>query len=230
MSGQNECARFEGDGTIARYAAGNLPPDESAAFEDHYLVCELCQRSVRAASGARKHFASGARIRNRRPWMIGLTAATIATAALFSIADVLRVRRLGEVTEAPLYLGSPVRSSEDAESLVFDSAMAAYNEQRYDDALAQLDRIQSSDGRVVDEFFSGISALMLGQYRRAERHLSVVIAAGDSPFYAEALYYRAKARLQRGSTDGAAADLRNAAQQDSPIRAEAAALLEQMEE
>lgn len=230
MSGETLCVRLESNGTIARYAAGNLPPDESAGFEDHYLLCASCQTSVRAAAAARAHFANGARIRNRRTWLAGFAAAAIATVAFFTVNNALHLRRLGAVGEAPLYLGTPVRTGESTDAIVFDSAMVAYNEQRYAEALDKLRRVESPEGQQIVEFFSGISSLMLGQAGKAQGHLSVVVESGDSPFYAEALYYRAKAQLQRGARAGAAADLRKAAELDSPIREDAAALLERMED
>jgi hypothetical protein len=224
------CVSFEADGTIARYAAGRLPAEDSAVFEDHYLLCLRCQASVRAASGVQRHFGSGAVIRNRRPWMIGLAVATIATVVFFNVRDVMQARRLGAVENAPLYLGSPVRSAGDDQAQLFDAAMTAYGEEHYADALAQLARIESSEGRSVVDFYAGVSALMVDRNRDAQDRFSAVIARGESPFYAEALFYRAKAFLRRGRKASAIADLRAAAALVSNIQPEAAALLRQLED
>lgn len=224
------CTEFEQDGTIARYAAGALSQQDSEAFEDHYLLCERCQASVRAASGVRHHFAGGARIRNRRPWLVGLAAAALAAVALFNIADLLQTRRLGDVSVAPVYLGSPVRAGSTSDAAAFDAAMLAYNDGRYEEALERLQQIGDGDGRIVVDFFAGASALMLERARDAQASFTAVIARGDSPFHAEALYYRAKAFLQRGKRASAIADLRQAVALDSPVREEAQSLLKQLED
>lgn len=232
MNLQMECARYEADGTIARYVAGKLAPEDVAAFEDHYLQCERCQRSVRAGSGARDHFAAGATIRGvtRWPWAVGLVAAGIATILVAQTFASNDMRKLGLVEHAPMYLGTPIRGDADAAAALFDSAMIAYNEERYADAQHHFSRIDDPDGRIVVDFYAGVSALMLRRPQEGERSLSAVVAAGASPYYAEALYYRAKAHLQQNDKAAALADLRVAIGIPSPAAQQAAALLKQMEE
>lgn len=226
-----QCARYESDGTIARYVAGTLLAEEVAAFEDHFLLCERCQASVRAGSGARNHFAAGAPVRRRtrlNPWYPGLAAAVIGGLLLIRVLDGNETRGYGEVSQAPLYLGTPVRGDDD--DARFAAAMLSYNEARYADALEQLRSIEGSGSRVVVDFFAGASALMLDRAGEAAESFSAVIDAGPSPYYAEALYYRAKAHLQRGREKPALQDLRIAAGLGSPISEQAASLLKQLEE
>ena len=228
-----QCARYEADDTLARYVAGTLPPEQTAPFEDHLLLCERCQASVRAVSGARRHFSEGKRIRRRpapRWWAVGLAAAAVAGVIGVRAIESVRVRHLGIVTEAPIYLGTPVRGPEQEAAVVFDSAIVAYNRADYADALRRFDRIDSAAGRIVVDFFAGASALMLGRAREAEVRYSAVIASGHSPYYDEALYYRAKAYLQQGRKAAAIADLRAARRLSSPVADQSAALLKELEE
>lgn len=226
-----QCARYESDGTMARYVAGSLPAEEVAAFEDHFLLCERCQTSVRAGSGVRDHFASGAPLRRRvrwNPWYSGVAVAALGGLLLLRAVDSNETRHYGEVRQAPLYLGTPVRGQQD--DTRFDAAMLAYNEGRYADALQQLRGIEGSESRVVIDFFAGASALMLGEAVVAAQAFTAVIEAGASPYYAEALYYRAKAELQRGREKAAVQDLRIAVGLGSPISEQAVTLLKQLEE
>lgn len=228
-----QCARYEADGTIARYVTGTLPASELAAFEDHFLLCERCQASVRAGSGVHDHFASGAPVRRRarlNPWYAGLAAAALGGLLLMRAADTNHTRDYGQVTQAPLYLGTPVRGNDQREEAKFDAAMLAYNEARYADALQQLRGIEGSESRVVVNFFTGASALMLGRASEAAEAFTSVIDAGPSPFYAEALYYRAKAHLQQGREKPALQDLRVAVGLGSPVSEQAASLLKQLED
>lgn len=231
MNQTMQCARYESDGTIARYVAGTPPTEETAAFEDHLLLCERCQASTRAGSGVRKHFAGGAATRRRlRPdsWYAGLAAAVLAGLLLVRAVDNTEMRRYGEVSQAPLYLGMPVRGQHD--DARFAAAMLAYNEARYEAALRDLRRIEGPESRAVVDFFTGVSALMLGRAAEAAESLTKVIDAGPSPYYPEALYYRAKAHLQQGREKPARRDLRIAVGLNSPISEQAASLLKQLEE
>ncbi|MGQ0813503.1 MAG: tetratricopeptide repeat protein [Gemmatimonadota bacterium] len=230
MSHELECARFEAAGTIVKYVARTIEPAEGAAFEDHLIICERCQTSVRAGSGARQHFQSGGTIvRNRGNlrWLVGLPAAASLAALIASRGiETAQLKQLGVVDAAPLYLGVPVRG-DDEEALRFDSAMAAYNAGDYQAALRHFDALR--DGGVVVDFFAGVSELMLKRAGKAETRLSRVIAAGNSPYYAEALYYRAKSYLQQRRKAHALADLRAAGALQSPLTPQAEELLNELE-
>ncbi|MGQ0562304.1 MAG: tetratricopeptide repeat protein [Gemmatimonadota bacterium] len=233
MSQQLECARCEAEGTIARYAAGTIAPEAAAAFEDHFLVCGRCQASVRAGSGARQQFRIGLGIRRApyfRRWGIGLAAAAAVGVIALRGLETARIRQLGVVAQAPMYLDTPVRGSENDDAARFDAAIVAYHQARYDDALEHFAQLRGPEARVVVDFFSGVSALMLGRARAAEARLTSVIAAGPSPYYPEALYYRAKSHLMQGRKGAAVIDLRAAQGLPSPIAQQAVALLKQLEE
>lgn len=225
------CDQFERSGVIARYAAGTPSGEADRGFEDHYLTCARCQSSLLAGVATRDCFAAGTAIRRPsrlRPVLLLATAASLAT--IFGIRGLGRddVEKIGAVDEAPLYLGATVRGNDIAGSLIFDSAMAAYNAGNYERALNGFDRLPPDEREPVVEFFSAASYLMLGQPRDAETLFTRVIAFGATPYKAEAHFYRAKARLQQRDERGAINDLREASAHASPIAENARVLLQQL--
>lgn len=227
------CAEWEANGTIARYVTGEAYPSDGEAFEDHFLTCARCQASVRAASAARAHFASGGLSRRGRvfltPLFLGVAAASVAGVLALRAVHTSQLRELGAVADAPMYLGVPVRATAGPPAMLFDSAATAYNAERYRDAAAMLARLDAQDPEPVATFLLGASHMMLGEPVQAEQVFSRLIGAGDSPYLGEALYYRAKMRLQLGRMSAAEADLRAAVRNGGLAAQPAADILSKLE-
>jgi hypothetical protein len=216
---------------VERYLAHRLSAAEREEFEAHFLTCEPCQQALALGAGIR---AAWPRVRPRpaRRWVLlgsglGVAAAGLAALLLLTPRRVpAELERLGALVQAPIYLGIPVRAgpSGPADSL-FASAMTDYVAERYTEAAAGL-RTALSAG--VDsapaEFFLGASLLMTAHPAEAATSFGKVIAAGETPYLAEAHFYRAKALLRQGQTAAARADLRDAARLGSVIGGYARAL------
>lgn len=224
------CEAFEANGTIARYVAGQLDDEKSAEFEDHFLTCERCQHSIAAGFAVR----SAPHARRRRSftlvWVPVALAASLVGVIGLRAYRVQQLRQLGAVQVAPIFLGSPMRSAGE-EAGTFDSAMAAYNRADYPRATSLLRKLATTSAAAepVVPFFEGASELMHKQPADAESAFTQVIAAGPSVYRAEAYFYRAKTRLQRGERAGAIADLKAAVQEQRPISDDAARLLDKLE-
>jgi tetratricopeptide (TPR) repeat protein len=217
---------------VERYLAHRLSAAEREEFEAHFLTCERCQQALALGAGIR---AAWPRVRPRpaRRWVLlgsglGLAAAAgLAAIILFTPKRVpVELERLGAVVQAPIYLGIPVRAGPagPADSL-FASAMTDYVAERYAEAAAGL-RTALSAG--VDsapaEFFLGASLLMTAHPAEAAASFGKVIAGGETPYLAEAHFYRAKALLRGGQAAAALADLRDAARLGGVIGGYARAL------
>ena len=214
------CAEFASGGFIERYLAQKLTTEEQEAFEAHFLTCDRCQDSLRLGAGIRSALRTAPPRRLRRPVLIwggglGLAAAAGLAAVLLTTAKPAAepLARLGELVQAPLYLGIPVRGGQPvAPDSLFDAAMQEYTGEQYGEAAEGL-RAALAAG--VDpapaEFFLASSLLMTGKASEAASGYAKVIALGDTPYLVEAHFYRAKALLRLGQAAAALAELRQAA-------------------
>ena len=233
MMTTQDCERFRAGGFVEGYAPGKLSAEEAEAFEAHFLTCDRCQQDLVLAAGIRAALRGHRGVGRRRRWPgwaggIGLAAAAgLAGILLMTPRRVpAAVARLGAVVQAPVYLGIPVRGGQPATAdSLFDAAMTAYTAEHYADAEREL-AVALAEG--VDplpaQFFLGASALMTGHAPRAVEAYGRVIALGDSPYLAEAHYYRAKALLRLGRSGEALADLSRATRLGGIIGASALAL------
>ena len=212
------CAEAEERGYPERYAAGTLDDDALPRFEEHFVACARCQQSLALASAVRRT----ARITpsHARRRLFYLSAALTLVAALATVA-VLRVhgadsvRALGRLQTPPTYAGMPVRGASTPDDTAFAAAMSAYDAGDYTTAAAQLRALANAGVAPPPvNFFLGAALLMTGQPRPAADALAQVIAAGDSPYAADARYYRAIALLQINQPDSAKA-LLSAAMRDA---------------
>jgi tetratricopeptide (TPR) repeat protein len=226
------CDTFEASGAIARYVAGTLDSRSAAELEDHFfLVCERCQLSIRAGVAVGTAPAARKRVRIAPAWIVTGMAATIACVFALSTVHHRSVRALGRVTIAPAYVGMPVRALSDDQSVLFDSAMTAYNRRDYAtsaDLLKKLNEDNNAD--VASRFFLGASYLMLADAEAAEASLTSVVAHGPSLYTGEAFYYRGLARLQLGRRADAISDLHTAASMEPRIAADSRRLLDRLED
>ena len=213
------CDEFAAGFVTERYVAGKLSESETEAFEEHLLVCDRCQGEVTLAVAVREALPEGeadeepAGVR-RLPWRgagIGFTLAAAAVATILILPSERvsgPIAELGRVTQPPIYLGVPVRQAPARPDSVFDAAMSAYTAGDYGEANSDLEAALAAGADPAPaHFFRGASLLMLDRDREAVGAFEAVIAAGDSPYLAEANYYLAKALLRLGYADGALAQL-----------------------
>jgi tetratricopeptide (TPR) repeat protein len=232
------CAEVTRDEVVERYVAGTLTRDELDAFEEHLLACERCQDEVRLGAAIRETLAAGAGVGRgaavhafpRRAWLpiagLAAAAAIAGIVVLPRLSGESEVEALGRVTQAPIWLGVPVRADEPptADSL-FETAMAAYDEGRWDDAARGLEAaLEAGADPVPAGFFLGAAHLMADRPGSAAEALGAVIDHGETPYLAEALYYRAKALLLQERAERALADLDAAARAGGAVGDPARAL------
>lgn len=249
MTDTLHCADESTGALVDRYVAGQLDTDETERFETHYLTCARCQEEVRFRASVRRALrtvgasesaenplaiASGGLKVANRPWgswplrtAIGLAIA--AGIAVFVVRSTTTERRalaaLGNVAEAPIYLGMPVRAGDPSAQQHFDLGMRAYADGRYAQAIDELQAAVRAEGNAAPpRFFLGISHLMTGNESQALTELRAAAAIGDTPYRGEAHYYAAKALLRSGAAGDALSELRRAAATDDPIGTHAAAL------
>jgi hypothetical protein len=232
MSGTTTCGISADGERVHRYVAGTLEPDAVAEFETHLLGCAECQRAVRdgVAVGAalRVARAGGGGRRSRRRllwWSIPLAAA--AGAAWLVIGREGPVARLGRIAQAPTFAGVAVRGDADSLTLLTDSGIAAYQQGRYRDAARLLGAMPEEERTPGLRFFLGVATLLAGSPRDATRQLADVPA--ESPYAAEARFYRAKGWLRLGQADSALLELA-AVGAGTSVGAHAAALADSVKE
>ena len=238
------CDEFVAEFVIERYAAGQLPEAETAAFEEHLLTCGRCQSELTLAVAVREALPEAEAeeaeedptVPRRLPWKgmgVGLSLAAAAAVTLMILPrDRVsgEVAELGRVTQPPVYFGVPVRHAPARPDSVFGAAMSAYLAGEYSVAATGLEAaVEAGAGPVPAEFFRGASLLMLDRPADAEQAFSAVIDAGDSPYLAEAHFYRAKALLSQGRVDEAQVDLAATSESDGEIAASAKALADSVE-
>jgi tetratricopeptide (TPR) repeat protein len=229
------CEQFERDGTIARYVAGGVGRAEAVRFENHYLECKECFDAVVLGAGVRAALKTEPARRVSRPFSTRMRvasfgiAAVLATLLLMRGATVIRLQGLGATT-APAYGGVEVRAAESVADATFESAMASYSARHYDKAAAQLsEALRGGVDPLPAQFFLGASLLELNETAAAADAFRSVIAAGDSPYLAEAHFYLAKSLLRMGRGEEALTHLRAIPAGVDPIHLGAAALADSVE-
>ena len=184
---------------VAAYLDQTLPDTEAATVEEHLANCTACRSEVVALGEL-------VRPRQSRRWLqyTGVTIAAAAALLLFvspgrlgvpgeglpqSEAALLRLRALGALEQPPIYLGVSVRAPSANETELFAAGMRAYTDAQYTEAWKKHHAAAVADA--------------IGAAEQFER----VIAMGDTPYRAEAHYYRAKALLRLDQPNDAAAEL-----------------------
>lgn len=217
VSDSGHGGRFGEEGLVQDYLAGRLSRQDAEAFEAHLLTCERCQREVRFGATVRDELAARPEPARRRglPWLVGLTGAAGLTAAALAAVLLLdggpapEVVALGEVRQPPIYLGVAVRDQAGVADSLFDAGMHRYQAGDYGPAAAALrEAVKVDSAALPARFFLASSLLMSGEAAAAAREYRAVVAAGDSPYRAEARFYLAKALLQEGEMEAAREQLR----------------------
>ena len=212
---------------IHRYVAGTLESETVAEFEMHLLGCAECQAAVREAAGVAAALrrvsapvVDSVRVRRGSFWW----AVPLAAAAGILWLVVSRegpLARLGRVSRAPAFAGVAVRSDVDSTGLLADSGMAAYVHGRYREAAHLLAAVPAEERTPGVRFYLGIATLLGGAPQDAARRLAEVPV--ESPYSAEARFYRAKAWLRLGRADSALVELAGVPK-DAAVAVRAAAL------
>ena len=217
-----------------RYASQRMTVEEAETFEDHFVTCAECQAEVRFVSAVAGSFGGAAEpapalSRTRRRGLVGGVALALAAGLVALMISRSQPRgelvALGGVREPPVYLGVPVRSQGARSDSVFNAAMDAYARREFPVAAAGLRATLALDpGSVPAQFFLATSLLLDDHPRDAVDAFGRVLARGDTPYRAEARYYRAKALLRMGRGDDARADLAALTRADGAAFEMAAAL------
>lgn len=217
---------------VGAYLDNRLSPAETASVEAHLADCATCRGEIVQLDSI-----VGPRRLRRRVYFTGIALAAAAALLLFVLpkslgvpggpgdparADslALRIRALGAVAQPPIYLGVSVRAPSAVGTELFSTGMRAYTDARYADAVAAL---RSARGAGIEgastPFFLGASLLMLDDASGAAEEFARVIGMGETPYLAEAHYYRAKALLRLNQLSDAVAELdRSIRSGDDPIR------------
>jgi tetratricopeptide (TPR) repeat protein len=234
VSGILTCDDVTERNLVEGFVAGTLPGDELEAFEAHYLTCRRCQAELRLATAVRSTLPGIDRAAARRRWPVIAAAAAVAAAAVITSIVFLRpsssddgLAALGGVDQAPVYLGVEIRGESGAADSLFELGMSYYLQKRYDQAATTLDASLSVAADLVPaEFFLAVSRLMNGEPDAAVPVFGRLIERGETPYLAEAYYYRAKAFLRLNRADEALSDLRAAAAAGGVIGVQAVALVD----
>jgi len=225
-------------GTVAAYLDNRLPPAQTASVEAHLAECATCRAEIVQLDGIVRPRRS-----SRRVYFAGITLAAAAALLLFVLpgsvslpggpgdaarADslALRIRALGALAQPPIYLGVSVRARSDRGTELFTTGMRAYTDARYADAVTALRSAQAAGVEgAATPFFLGASLLMLDDASTAVAEFARVIAMGQTPYLAEAHYYRAKALLRLNEPSEAVAELdRSIRAGEDPIKSAAQSL------
>ena len=238
---QLTCESVEAAGMVERYTAGQLSPAEQDAFESHFLTCDRCQRAILVGAVARAELRGAPvlhPVRASPRWGLRIGVAVAAAAGLAAVLLLpggeppSSLRRLGDLTVAPIYLGIPVRAGAPLPGdSIFDRAMAAYRDEYYGQAVVALRAaLDAGVEPAPAEFFLAASQLMTDRPVAAAEGFGRVVALGATPYLAEAHYYRAKALLRLGRADEALRDLEQAAANTGATGAAARALADSVKE
>lgn len=244
MSEPMDCADVRERDLIALYVSDRLDQVEAEAFEEHYLTCERCREDVAVALAVQEEFRRQAVVgetedgegedgeSSRRRWAVplaGLGGLAAAAAALLLFLPIeggdSELARLGAVSQPPVYLGVPVRSTEGSADSLFARGMREYSTGDFARARSLLQQsLQAGVDEAPARFFLGATLLMLDRPEEAARALDRVTRLGETPYLTEALFYRSKALLRMGDAGGALEALERAAAREGTVAEQAAAL------
>ena len=210
-----------------QYAARRMVVEDAEAFEDHFVTCAACQDEVRFASAIvsglpSAHVATPLPARSRRAWLWGgggvALAAGLATLLIFRPVSRREFVALGGVREPPVYLGIPVRGAGAQPDSLFEAAMDSYAKRHYSAAIEGLRAaLAAGQDAAPAQFFLATSLLLDNQAREASGAFERVLTQGESPYRAEARYYRAKALLRMGRAADAQAELARLTRADGVV-------------
>jgi tetratricopeptide (TPR) repeat protein len=200
------------------YVLGELSPEATDAFEEHYFSCDACLEQVQTLQALQASLRQEPAPEQRKTgwfawpvrWQLGVAMATVllvAAGALWRYS--LRPGRLPSETAntqsipAPRSVPpSPVPTPEVAPQTVAELELPPYAPPRLRGASAP------------DEHFSrGMSAYQAGNCAAAAAQLRQVVSS--SPQWDGAEFYRAVCLLKLGDASGASAALRLSAHSDS---------------
>ena len=243
-----------------RYTAGDMAEPERVVFEDHFVGCSVCFRTVQALQDAAGLLEEGTRTtgtphlqtRRRLPYKWLAIAAMLTVAVVIwnttederqdpanAPSDVARsdassrLDRWASVSP-PQYVPLTTRSAQDTNDpqvQPFNEAMAHYSAGRYRQAADGLGTLaEHSPDAAHVHFFLGISELMSNNVSRARGALQRSANSGVSPYADEAHFYLAKAALKAGDLTSATRELQIAVEREAGPEGDAAKLLAEVRE
>jgi tetratricopeptide (TPR) repeat protein len=239
---------------IENYLAGKLPAEDRKEVEDRLLTdrefaqrVEIFKTLPHILSEASHDFRNeleglyqeyhqqdGRSVtRSRRTFVM---AASIAL--LVSITGILIWLLPGSLTPQEIYAthftvpadNITVRNEQDI-SLALQSAMEAYNDQSYPEALAKFETLLQNDpANVPVLFYSGVSYLILEETEKAMQNLQKVTQTDNTTYKLTATWYLGLAYLQQGNTAEAREVFSSLKESGSSYAKRAATILQQLEE
>ncbi len=229
-----ECALTNRDDLVPRYLARRLSEQEQEAFEAHFLTCARCQHDLELGLAVRGLLPRQPRVRWRGWAAVGSLAAAAAIGALLllpSRGGSEALRALGAVRQAPIYLGIPIRAGTPSlTDSLFAAGMTQYLDEHYERATGELEKaVRAGPDAAPLEFFLAASLLMTGHAAEAAAGFAKTVALGDTPYRAEAHFYRAKALLQLGRRTDAERELAEAVKSGGVIGAYAKSLTDSLQ-
>ncbi|MBI5283176.1 MAG: zf-HC2 domain-containing protein [Candidatus Solibacter usitatus] len=233
-----------------RYARGELPRREAAAFEEHYWGCATCLDEIEAIQTAKFVLSASAHARPKAwPWKWAAAAALLTTlgggafwalregvAPELAQAPVRRQQPAGSVYaalarfEMPTYQPLRMRSSSPVQAAL-QSAMGPYMEGRPGDSIAGLRAVVGQyPGFAPARFYLAASLLQAGDTAGASREFKRLIAMGDSVFLEDSLFLLAQAELLTSQPGEARTHLKSAVALGGARRTAALQLLERLDQ
>ena len=236
---------FEAESMLEKYLRGDLGDKEAERLEEHLLTCENCSEHLedltllRASLGSHRASPSEAQPSERFEWRwVWLAAAAaVLLAVIFWPRSTgpdretqVLLAHLAEV-QPPPYEPKSLRASADEAERASREAMVAYQEGRFEEAVAGLETAVGLDPNLNKaQFYLGASYLLTGQAPEAIDSLTRVVESGDATYSEWALFYRGKAHLRLGDVESALADMQAVSQIDGDLAPQAKEVVEELQD
>jgi len=242
------CEEIEREDVVEDYVLGRLDESRQRAFEDHYFECTTCLERLRAVEDLRPLLTTAttapARRNLRTPLAILAAAAVLVLAVRIGqqewmnrAEEARRPRAAPDVVlpstntptvtiELPPYAPARLRAVPGEAQRIFRDAMVQYTPANCTGALPGLQRALAVDDTYMQaRFYLGACELHTGAVNEAATNLQRVIAAGESPYLEDAVWYLAQARVKQGDLAAARQELARVIALNGDRREAAARLL-----
>ena len=245
------CEEIERDDVAEDYVLGRLDESRQQAFEDHYFDCTTCLARVRVVQDLREALTAPSAARPRPN--LRTAGAILAAAAVVVLAvrtghqlwsdrqdvvpsstaarDVVLANPPAPTVrvELPPYTPARLRAVPSAAQRLFRDAMTHYTVTNCAGAIDGLRRAVAAAGTYTQaRFYLGACELHAGAVDEATTNLQRVIAAGESPYLEDALWFLAQARVKQRDLDAARRDLERVIALNGDRREAAARLLSEL--
>lgn len=223
-----EPSKTEASQTVDNRKIENLPELERAYESVPTLNSQAGRDSVPSIGQAPN---SAAGIASPDEWAVELARLGRVTPPTFTFSEVAASKKSSDDVPSFAFDASRVgRSSHGNTRSLFQAAMRAYAEKRYDDAKALLDdEVRLAPDVPEVKFFLGVCRLVKGKPSSAVQPLRSVLTHKESSYVQSAHFYLAKAYLQLGDPQQAEGELQAAAAMPGQLQAEAASTLTKLQ-